>query len=266
MAATNHVHKGSIRPSGFTDAMTVINQREATAQHRRLLRKLGDELRQAREDAGRSQREVARAAGIAQAHLSAIEAGGAEPSLEVLGRLGAVLGLDLSVRYFANTGPRIRDHIQAVIEQAAIEASHVRWRPDLEVPVSTPVRGVIDAVLHDRTSPDSLATEIQSQILRVEQQLRWAREKADALAALPEFAGRRVRRLLLLRNSAANRALLRSLPQVLAAAYPGRAVDAVQALTESTAPFPGAAIVWVDVEHGVGRLRSSPPRVVPVGR
>ena len=78
--------------------MTVINQREATAQHRRLLRKLGDELRQAREDAGRSQREVARAAGIAQAHLSAIEAGDAEPSLEVLGRLGAVLGLDLSVR------------------------------------------------------------------------------------------------------------------------------------------------------------------------
>lgn len=246
--------------------MRLINQREATAQHRRRLRRLGDELRQAREDAGRSQRAVARAAVVSQGHLCAIEAGDAEPSLEVLGRLGSALGLDLSVRYFSNTGPPIRDHIQAVIEQAVIEVCRVRWRPDLEVPVSTPVRGVIDLVLHDRLGPDSLATEIQSQILRVEQQLRWAREKADALAALPEFSGRRVRRLLLLRNCAANRALVQSLPDVFAAAYPGRAADAVGALTGSTAPFPGAAIVWVDVEHGVGRLRSSPPRGVSVGR
>ncbi|MFN8630463.1 MAG: helix-turn-helix transcriptional regulator [Chloroflexota bacterium] len=103
--------------------MTSLHRREAMAHHRRLLRALGEEIRRLREDAGLSQNAVAKAAGIAQAHLSAIEAGTAEPSLLILERIGAALGADLSVRYFANTGPRVRDRLQLPMEEALLEVA-----------------------------------------------------------------------------------------------------------------------------------------------
>ena len=246
--------------------MASINLRETAQRHRKLIRALGADLQQMREDAGRSQRSVARAAGVTQAHLSAIEAGEAEPSLEVLGRLGSALGADLSVKYFANTGPPIRDRHQLAMEQAVLTVAHQRWRPDLEVRVYRPVRGVIDLVLHDQTGPDSVAAEAHSLIRRVEQQVRWANEKADALAALPGFQGRRICRLLLLRNTAANRAVVRAAPAVFAAAYPARALDAFRALTGPPSGFPVAAILWVDVRGEATRLLEGPPRGISVGR
>ena len=246
--------------------MAQINLRAAARQHRGLIRTLGEHLRQLREDTGLSQTSIARAAGIAQAHLSAIEAGETEPSLEVLGRLGAALGADLSLKYFANTGPRVRDRHQLVMEQAALAVAHPRWRPDLEVPVYRPVRGVIDLVFHDQAGSDSVATEAHSLIRRVEQQIRWANEKADALGGLPEFEDRRTCRLLLLRNSTANRELVRVAPDVFAAAYPGRAADAFAALTGPARAFPQAALLWVDIERGRARLLAGPPRGIKVGR
>lgn len=227
--------------------MTTIHLRDTAARHTRLLRTLGEGIRRHREDAGLSQSEVAKAAGIAQGHLSDIEAGEAEPSLKVLGRLGAALGLDLSVRYFANTGPRVRDRLQLPMEQAILEAAHPRYRPDLEVRVWRPVRGVIDLVLHDRTAPLSVATEVHSQIRRAEQQIRWANEKADALAALPDMQGRRICRLLVLRNTASNRELVKAAPAVFTAAYPGAAADAYAALTGEVARLSAASILWVEL-------------------
>ena len=94
-----------------------------------------------REDAGRSQRTVASVAGIARSHLTDIEAGDAEPSILVLERIGAALGADLGVRYFANTGPRIRDHLQVAMSEAVLRELHTRWRATPEVPVYRPVHG-----------------------------------------------------------------------------------------------------------------------------
>jgi hypothetical protein len=67
--------------------------------------------------------------------------------------------------------------------------------------VHRPVRGVIDLVLEDRDGPDTVAPELQSELRRVEQQVRWANQKADALAGLLGQQSRRVTRLLVLRNS-----------------------------------------------------------------
>ena len=246
--------------------MATVHVRETRSRHRQQLRGLGDELRQLREDAGRSQRAVAAAAGSSQGYLSKIEAGIASPSLRVLRFVSAALGADLSVRSFPSTGPRIRDRLQVRMEQAALEIAHPRWRPDLEVPVYRPVRGVIDLVLHDQTGPDAVASEVHSGLRRVEQQIRWASEKADALAALPGYERRRVARLLLLRNTAANRALVRAAPHVFRSAYPGRAADAFEALTGPTGQFPQASLLWVDVEANRARVLPRPPRGVAVGR
>ena len=128
-----------------------------------------------------------------------------------------------------------------------------------------PVRGVIDLVLADRSARIAVPTELQSELRRVEQQIRWSVQKADALAATPELAGDRVSRLLVVRNTAAMRETVRAAARTLAAAYPARAADAVASLTADR-PWPGAALLWANVEPGQARILDGPPRGVTVGR
>ena len=242
-----------------------ISQRELIRARRELFRSLGREIRRIREDAGRSQAAIAGAGSINQAYLSRIEGGTAEPSVEVLMAISAALGCDLSLRLFPNTGPRIRDRLQVAMSEALLQITHPRWKPRPEVPVYRPVRGVIDLVLADPVAHVAVATELQSQLRRVEQQIRWSAQKADALARLPEFEGERIGRLLVVRNTAAMREVVRAAAQTLAAAYPGRAADAVASLT-GTAPWPGAAVVWANVEGGRATILDGPPRGIAVGR
>jgi transcriptional regulator with XRE-family HTH domain len=240
-------------------------RRALRVRRRELFRDLGGELFRLREDAGLTQAAVARAAALAQSHLSTIEAGTAEPSIEALMAVAAALGANISVRVFPNTGPHIRDHLQIAISEALIAALDPRWRATPEVPVYRPVRGVIDLVLSDAAGPDTVAVEIHSQLRRVEQQVRWATQKADALAALPQHADRRVRRLLVLRNTAATRETGRLASETLRAAYPASSADALAAL-RGTAPWPGDVIVWANVTAGRAQLLQRPPRGVAVGR
>ncbi|HYO42692.1 MAG TPA: helix-turn-helix transcriptional regulator [Candidatus Limnocylindrales bacterium] len=241
-----------------------INLRRIHTAHRDLLRATGADLRRLRDDAGLSQAMVAAAAGISSSHLSYIEAGLREPSVEVLLRLGAVLGADLSIRYFPNTGPVLRDHLQAAMGQGFLPALAPCWRSAPEVAVYRPVRGVIDLVLEHRREPDTIATELQSQLRRAEQQVRWSNQKADALAALPDQRGRRVSRLLILRNSRAMRDAVAATDAVLAAAYPARTADAVAAL-RGEGPWPGSAMAWMRIDRGVATLLDGPPRGVAPG-
>ena len=111
--------------------------------------------------------------------MSRIEAGLIEPSLETLTALATALGVEPSLRLFPAAGPRIHDRVSAPITDALLTAAHARWRPRLEVAVTRPARGVIDIVLSEQ--PDVVATEVQGQLRRVEQQIRRAGEKADSL-------------------------------------------------------------------------------------
>ncbi len=147
-----------------------------------LRRHLADEIRRYREDAGLSQLRVANAAGVSQSVLSELEAGKGDPGVEVLARIGAALGGRLTVRIDPGTGSPIRDHIQAAIGECVLGLASAQWRRLLEVAVYQPVRGVIDLVLHDPDQHVIVATEIQSELRRLEQQMRWLHAKADALA------------------------------------------------------------------------------------
>jgi transcriptional regulator with XRE-family HTH domain len=141
-------------------------------------RRLGLEIRRSRTDAGLSIRALAAAASIDHGYLCQIEAGDREPSFAVLHAIGGVLGVDVSVRLYPTTGPRIHDRIQAPIVEALFDALHPRWRRLAEVPVLRPARGFIDAVLALPADGIVVATEVQSAIRRLEQQLRWASDKA----------------------------------------------------------------------------------------
>ena len=167
----------------------------------------------------------------------------------------------------------MHDRFQAAILEALFASLHPRWRKLPEVPVRRPARGYIDAVLADSLVGTVVATECQSQIRRLEQQLRWAHDKADSLPSSeawaflsPEDAAPpNISRLLLLRSTAATREIARAYHLTLAATYPARTADAYAALT-SDAPWTGPAILWARVENGQARILGCPPRGVTVGR
>jgi transcriptional regulator with XRE-family HTH domain len=231
-------------------------------------RALGGDLRTAREDAGVTQASLARTVGISAAHLCGIEAGRAEASTEVLVRIADALGASVSVRVFPGTGPRIRDHISAAITDALIRELHPRWRRFPEVPVYRPVRGVIDVVLHDSAAGLLVASEIQSELRRLEQIVRWSNQKRDALpsADLWQFAANdaapATSSLLVIRSTRANRAIVDDAVALLTATYPAGTANVAAAL-RGLAPWPGPGIVWATVEASGARILDGPPRGGP---
>lgn len=141
---------------------------EARRQATRIHRGMGEDVRRFREDAAVTSRQLAEAAGIDPGYLRRIEDGKARASIDTYAKLALVLGSDLSSRMYPNTGPAIHDRHQARILEALISASHARWRPYPEVAVRHPSRGWIDVVLHDAGSRTVVATEIQSELRRLE--------------------------------------------------------------------------------------------------
>lgn len=249
--------------------------RTAVGRTARELRvRLGAEVRQLRVDANLTQRATASAARIDQGYLSQIEAGRREPSFAVLLALGDILGADLSVRMYPTTGPRIRDRIQAAMVEALLDTLDPRWRRLLEVAVYRPSRGYIDMVVASPPERLVVAVEAQSEIRRIEQQLRWAAAKAESLPSAaewrmlvpPDQTQHVISRVLLVRSSRSMRELARTYEATLTAVYPARAIDIHRALTSAAAPWPGAGIIWASVERGQARILDRPPRGVSLGR
>ena len=237
----------------MTASRTELKTRRCAAQvHGRLV----DDLRRLCEDAGISQRQLARATGIGSSYLSRILRGQARPSVETYAALGAALGADLAARLYPTTGPAVRDRHQAPILECLLGMIHPRWHPFTEVAVRKPSRGWIDVALHEPRENVLVATEIESEINRLEQQVRWSGEKADSL---PSWAGwaslgePTVSRLLVVRWTRATREVARTFPRQLAAAYPAHPADAIAALTGGV-PWPGPALVWARLDRGRVRL------------
>ena len=216
-----------------------------------------------------SLRRLAAASGVSQPHLSQILAGDREPSISVLTAIGNALGGDVSIRFYPTTGPAIHDRGQARIVEELLRIAAPVWRGDPEVAVNRPARGFIDVVFDSQALGTIVATEVQTRIDRLEQQLRWAQDKASSLPSAdlwPYLDGdRAISRMLILRSTATNRELARRFEATLRAAYPARAEDVFASLTSGTA-WPGPGILWADVTGDVVRILDRPPRGVPVGR
>jgi transcriptional regulator with XRE-family HTH domain len=232
--------------------------------------RLGADISRMRFDAGLSQRRLAQLASIDHGHLSMIERGLREPSLAVLTAIAIALGGSVSVRLFPGTGPRISDPIQPRITEAFVRILDPRWTRMIEVPVHRPARGVIDIVAHDRSAGIVVATEVQSELRRIEQQLRWSREKAESLPSA-EFwrfveLEPRIDQVLVLRSTRTNRQLADRVSETLAIAFPASPIKAYHALTTPDASWPGSATLWASVEGNNARILERPPRSVRVAR
>lgn len=244
--------------------------RETARRMRRLGLQNGEDIRRLRVEAGVSLAQLAEVVGVHRSHIARIEANQVRPSLEVLTAIGVALGADLGVRYFPGAGPRLHDRFQAAMLETVLRSLDPRWVMALEVPVTQPSRGVIDLVLTDRASPVVVAAEVQSELRRLEQQIRWSTEKADGLAQrlIRDGSGTlvTVSRLLLLRSTVTTRELARRYAATLSAAYPARTEDVVRALTMPSLPWPGAGIAWIRLDGDDVSLLRYPPRGVDLGR
>jgi len=221
---------------------------------------LATDLMRLREDAGMTRKALAEGAGVDLSYLCRIEDGRERPSLETYVRVAATLGLDLSAHLYPNTGPAIRDRHQAPVLEALLGLLHPRWQPFAEVAVRRPGRGWIDVVLHDRPGRLVVATEIQSELRRLEQIVRWSAEKASSL---PSWEGwthlgeePEISRLMIVRRTRTTRATAVEFERQLRAAYPAHPDDALAALRGGS-PWPGPALVWAVFERGGVRLAAA---------
>lgn len=245
-------------------------QRDARRRAIDIGRAVGRSIRDLREDAGLTLSAVASAAGIDRTFLRRIELGERGASIRTLAAILAVLGADLSVKGFPTTGPRIHDRFQAPMVEGLLRVLHRRWVRTPEVPVLRPARGVIDLVIADPSERVVVGTEFQSELRRLEQQIRWHREKESSLPSADLWsrvdAATTTSRLLVLRVTSATRELARTYEATLGAAYPARASDVIDALTGTGRPWPGPGIAWMRVEDTRAELLHGPPRGVALGR
>ena len=247
-------------------------QREIDRRERDLRRSIGMSIRDLREDAALTRTAVATAAGIDRSFMGRIESSEREPSLSTLVAISMVLGADLSVKLYPTTGPRLRDRVQAAMVEALIAYLGRPWIAHPEVPVHRPARGVIDLVLTNRTTPLIIATEVHSELRRLEQQLRWHRMKEESLpsADLWQFASAgavlATSRLLVLRSTRTMRELAAAFQATFQAAYGARTRDAVATLAGGNGTWPGPSVIWIAVDGGRARVLEDPPRGVHLGR
>ena len=228
-----------------------------------LRRRLAEDLNRLRMDSGATQADVARLAGLDRSAVSKLESGLIRPPLETYARVAAALGADLSARVYPNTGPPIRDRHQARMAELVIGCLHPRWEVVPEVAVRRPARGWIDLALLDRGASLVVATELESDLRRIEQLVRWSVEKASSFGS-SEQAERWARlgveptvsRLLVVRRTRANREAVAAARRLLREAFPADPIDALEAFT-GTAAWPGPALLWATLDGARSELTPS---------
>jgi transcriptional regulator with XRE-family HTH domain len=208
-----------------------VARRAAAAE----LSNIGAELRTAREQAGLSQAAVAATLGWRREKISRIEnARLRTAALHDLMANSAALGLTMRTKVYPD-GPPLRDIAQLSVSQRLLRRISNTWRVRMEVPLMLPGdRRAFDLWL----SADgiSIAVEVFTKVRDVQAQIRGAHLKwRDSNAA---------RLIVVVAESHANRAVLRSVEDLIGLDYPISARVALSAL-EDGRDSGGNAIVIV---------------------
>jgi len=198
----------------------------------RLLRGLGDELREARVAAGLSQATLGAACGLSHTHIGRLERGEVPgASLLVISRIASLLGLRLTGRVFPEGAP-LRDAGHAALLERFRRRLPAGVRLRTEVPLAFGDDRAWDATLDGLDVP-----------LRIEAETRLRDLQAvDRRIALKAADDRSSRCVLLLADTRANRLVIRLHGPLLAARYPVAPRELWKTLAARHAP-PGNACV-----------------------
>lgn len=244
-------------------AASIAGARESMA----IAATLGGQVRAARRRRRMPLRTLAARVGISVTRLSELERGlGARAPLETWVAVGVALGQPLAVQLTRPLGemrdePADTGHLD--IQEAVLRLAVATGRPGtFEVPTrpADPRRST-DVGIRDTRHRTRILVECWNTFGDLGAAARaTARKQAEARAAWPDD---RVASVWVVRNTAANRAILARFRHVLEAAFPGSSRRWCRALTVGDIPPPAApGIVWFDAatkticEHRRARTQS----------
>lgn len=185
------------------------------------------DIRLARLEAGLTQARVAAVAGISRPQLASLECGRRTPTIELLARLAAVVGLELSLRVFPGGAP-LRDAGQLRLLARFVDLVGNGWQSRAEVPVSADPRDrrAFDLVL--TTGSQRVAVEAVSRLVAADSQVRRIMLKAN-VARVDAV-------LLVLADTRHNRDASAAAAPTLRASFPLDPRSAMRALRAGHAP------------------------------
>ena len=202
------------------------------------MRHVADDSRQARVNAGLSQRDVARAIGTSHSKVSRFERGATlTADLPFVAAVCAVVGLDLSIRTYP-AGDPIRDRAQlALLERLRVRLHPtLRWRTEVPLPIENDLRAW-DAGIRGR-DPRSWRARVEAETRIADGQ---ALERKLALKLRDDPDGHLI---LLVSDTRSNRAALATLAPGLSAMLPRSTREILSALTAGREP-PGSGIAII---------------------
>jgi DNA-binding XRE family transcriptional regulator len=211
--------------------------------------------RETRTELDVTQRELAANVGVSRAHIAAIETGRANPTLDLVTRIGGALGLELELigrRPVIIGGHGHRDLVHARCSgYVDRRLRSMGWRTHREVEVvHGRSHGWVDLLAFDPRSRILLIVEVKTSIDdigAIERQIGWYERSAGALARRFGWKPRTVHAWLLILASAEVDATIAAQRDVIRQAFPVRAVSmrAILAGTEITVPG-GRGLALVD--------------------
>jgi transcriptional regulator with XRE-family HTH domain len=219
--------------------------------------RIGRSLRVIRRSRGKRQLDVARAAGVSQTLVSAVERGhGDRLAVAPLGRLFAALqaDVDLVVRYRGGTLDRLLDERHAATVADLVGTLRSRgWTTAVEVTFNHyGDRESIDVLAVHPVTRTALVVEVRTEIAPAEETMRRLDAKVRLGAGLARqrfgLPVTRVVPLLAILDSTANRRRVVRLAPLLDPAFPNRSTDLRHWLASPGTPAGG--LLFVSVSRG----------------
>jgi transcriptional regulator with XRE-family HTH domain len=207
---------------------------EATRRSKRQYAELVGELRMARHGAGLSQAAVGRAIGVSRPMVGAWERNRHLPTPIQIGRWGAAVGLDVSIRAFPGGAP-LRDigQLRLLERFRILVGDRWTWRTEVALGIDPSDRRAIDAVMvHGR---QRIGVEAITRLVDAQAQVRPILLKEQASGIRPF--------VLLLADTTHNRAALALGDATIRPAFPCPPRAALSALREGISP-PDNAVVF----------------------
>ena len=235
--------------------------------------------RDTRRALGRSQRTIADEVGVTRAHISAIERGTANPSIDIIERLIRALGLELEIDARPptvigdhRTQDRVHSRCSAYVERRLVRMD---WQVAREVEVTHGrSHGWIDLLAYDPRSRTLLVIEVKTRlddVGAIERQLGWYTRSAQDVARRLGWAPRRVVPWLLALASDECDLRLRADAELMGRAFPVRAPSMLELALAPSSDWPGGRGVamidpssrrrdWLIPARIDGRRRPAPYR------
>ena len=222
---------------------------EGAVEARRIAATLGGNVRARRRSLRVTQSELGQRIGLAQSRISDIERGlGVGLPLEIWVALGIALGQPLAVSFSrpTDTAASLADAGHLDVQEYLLEIGRRNGRSGaFELPTrpSDPWQSIDVGHLDERH--DCLI--IEEAWNRIGDLGAAARSSARKVAEMERRSDAgRVALCWVVRDSHANRAIVRRYPEIIAARFPGSSVAWVEALEHGAAPPNEPGIVWFD--------------------